>query len=288
MIGHGYNGVIFKTADGTLYKLAHSIFGTSDEVRNRWTNLYAIPLIATLHVPLYDEIPPDRLINKNAAEKETLGTLMWSIYEPTAVNAFPYKMSRDRLAVSRRFFPGTPLDKLLKAEHDGLPQTFNMKKVWAEVVRLQRIGEQMFFDSGVMADFLNPANFLVAGDLETPHLELIDHELIQPTPEIIEYCASRGIVVPRYDLVHAYKWVDWPLLPEHVVLSKHWDLSYKQALDFIEAYHHTQSSDEAVKKLAQVPEWKITFVDGRHDYTNIRRAKADCDRSLQGKPATLE
>lgn len=276
VIGAGYNGAAIRTKEGMLIKLSHRILGHDAIIRKAWDKLYTLPLMQQLDLPVLKEVDPDRSLNPNASQKELLGSLLWAVYFPQAVESFPDKVSKDGLGYRRKFVPGTPLDKIFKLQATAPHECkYNMQKTWQQIVKFQKLGEQMLFETGVMVDLLNPSNFIITGTFDDPIIELIDHEFVRPTPEAVTYYKAQGIQIPHFEFIDVFQFVHWPLMPEHIVFSTLWNLTYEQALNYMMVYHDLNSRDQAVERLAKVPEWKITLVEGRENYENIRRARAE-------------
>ena len=61
-------------------------------------------------------------------------------------------------------------------------------------------------------------------------------------------------------------------MPEQIVLSRLWSLNFEQAIDYLSIFRECTKED-AIKRLSEIPEWKIEVNPMMQDYSNIRRAK---------------
>ena len=269
LAGAGWNGAAFKDPEGHLLKLSHAIFGAPGVTRN-WSAFLNLPMIKSLILPVHERIDFAEVAARRPTEKEILGTLLWAAYFSDATTYLPDLVSSDGAAYRRRFVPGTPLNEVLSAQSP----VFDMKRIWQQVVAFQNAGERMLQDGGVMVDLLSSGNFIVSGTPEDPILELVDHEFVAPSPETKQFYAARGITLPDSPLVSQFEVIYWPLMPDHIVQSNNWKLTFDQALEYLSVRYGLRSRQEAIARLAATPEWQYSMYPHAANYSHIKQAKA--------------
>jgi hypothetical protein len=78
----------------------------------------------------------------------------------------------------------------------------------------------------------------------------------------------------------------WPLMPEHIVSSTNWNITFQQSLEYIMAGRGIRSIEDAVTYLAHIPRWENNLFNGQQlvNHRNIETANRmlKCIKHLQG------
>lgn len=282
LAGSGWNGIAYRGDSNNVYKVAHAVFG-SQNVKPAWTSLTTLPSVSADQFEVHKMIDFEVSAARRPTQKELFGTLLWSAYYPQATEYLPDLISTDGFAYRRKFVPGTPLDKILHGKNPG----YDMRKIWGEIAWYQDVAQLMLLDSGVMVDLLSPANFIVSGTHETPTLELVDHEFVAPTKQAREFYAQHGRVIPEPTFTQGFEMIRWPLMPEHIVQSKNWNLSFEQALEYVSVRKGTTSRALAINALASMPIWENELFPFLVVPENVEKArelaKSNCAEILLGR-----
>jgi hypothetical protein len=265
-----------------------------DEITDSWKSLITQPSLQS--ISLYESRPGLKWGGIPVRE-EIYGSLLWAMYTDLAAIEWA-SMSYDGLAYERPYWQGHTLEDLLKSERSqtglyleyelqyraltgsamsemrGAPVIFS-QWIWSEVIRWQRLSEKMLQELGVTIDLLSPRNFRVitTGD-GGMQLQPFDHGLVRPSPETVEYYRDiLDIRIPSpsfQDAIGSY--TVWPLAPEHIVTGAVWNLSFEQALQYLQVFHDC-SEGRAVERLAHLPRWKIETAPFVEDFSNIDQAQ---------------
>lgn len=324
LLGGGYNGVAFLTSDGKTIKISHRAF-FDPLVHSEWQKFRELPFIQALPDSIWEGKVGDgritmqefktalgilpsvglmdpqwahqtietglaRLRRVRSTERELLGSVLWRPFDPSHY-PLPGVVTQDGLACFRPFGKGVPLADVLQSERDGTPlhRSYSMDLVWKQFVEVQRAAEKMLLHYGVMIDLVVPGNLVIFGTGTSAHLAAIDPEIIEPTEETRLHYSKLGFVLPRLNLMGQSNAIHWPLMPNHIVSSVHWKLSYPQAVQYMRHYWGVDHQG-AIDQLAQTRRWNISMFPGMNDYSNIRRAARErtaqnaCANTLVRKP----
>jgi len=280
LVGSGYNGVTFKDKLKRLSKVSYAVFLAHPETKERWGALHSLNGVPDLSEAA---AAPDRKINSFAVEKELMGTLLWSAYFPKAATRFPDLVSTDGRAYRRPYVEGIALNTVLDAQRSKKPselKKYNKQKLWERINEVLNLGEKMLLETGMMVDLVNPANFIVTGTYDDPKLDVIDNELLRPSTEALAvYVKEKGVQIPDAEYAQGRDFIQWPLMPDHIVFTTLWGMNFTQALDFLQVRYKINRT-EAIKKLASIPEWPIEMAPKLQDYDRIQRAKMIACESL--------
>ncbi len=273
--GAGFNGIAIADSQGRISKISHAIFG-NPSLRKHWAAFLEKHDVPQLKLPVHEIIRFQDIEARQSTQKELLGTLLWAMYFPHAATMLPDLITSDGFAYRRTYVPGIPLNEVLKN-----PQGYNTRKIWEQIVRYQNLAEIMLWETGLMVDLLNAANFLISGPKENPIVELVDHEFVVPTEATRKFYKKQGIVVPKPRFFSNYKLISWPVMPDHILLSKNWALSFEQALEYLSVRYGYDFQIQAIEKLAETPEWRIDLFSERQDYSLIRKARSLLSRGCE-------
>lgn len=186
-------------------------------------------------------------------QREILGQLVWRHYDPLAAQLLA--VSSDLQALQRSHEYGQPLNEILK--NPNAYNQYDKLALWKEVIRIQSLAEMMLLETGLSIDLRSPSNLILMGDKTAPKLSNIDFELILPTKGTLNYYRLQGWTVPE---IKAPKGLSlglnvWPLMPNAILSSTAWNLTYEQSLDYIKARHNV-STAQAIAILARTPRYK--------------------------------
>lgn len=117
------------------------------------------------------------------------------------------------------------------------------------------------------------SNFIVGGGKEKPFIANIDFELMRPSQETIDYYLQKGIRLPQVYIPKGEYITPWPHMPESILVSALWKLTYEQSLDYIKAKYDVKTDRQAIRILARIPKYKNSFSSEREFFDNIDYAK---------------
>ncbi|MCM0605674.1 MAG: hypothetical protein KA715_06250 [Xanthomonadaceae bacterium] len=139
---------------------------------------------------------------------------------------------------------------------------------------MQDRAEKLLIETGLTIDLISAGNIIVSGTPDKPKLVPIDFELIQPSESTFEYYQKMGINFKRAVVPENLNWVFWPLMPESILVSNLWNLSYEQSIDYVKERFRLKTRLEAIKKLASIPRYSLKFSESEY-YDNVERASAE-------------
>jgi len=262
LLGGGYFGLVFRgETSGDVYKFSHFIFShlgfaplnparstidLDQPFEPAWKDLLRLPQIKDLKA--YEPFAGHPMGAVPVLE-ELYGEALWAIYNgATEAPSLATNISNDGFALRRKFIRGIPFDQILKNKQET-------KNIWKQLVEWQKRAEQMLIETGVTVDMLTPGNFLVQGEGEHAKLVPFDSGLVKPSKEAVALYAKRGITIPDSSALfgNAIKSATtWPVLPENVVYSRTWQISFDQALEYISALTGQTRLRRLVRHLSRI------------------------------------
>ncbi len=142
------------------------------------------------------------------------------------------------------------------------------------------MAEQLLLETGLTIDILTPKNFLVIGNGPNAILFPFDKGLIEPSKEAKTWYSEHGFYVPdsifKKDIQPA---TVWPLIPEHILYSKIWNLTLDQAKTYVKHLMNLTTDHKTLKFISELKPLPFTEAPEISDFSLIN----ECNRYFISK-----